>query len=247
VALARALRRRSERVGLGQSNTAQAADLAREAESLYVAAIANHGRMRLGRENLEKIAEVELFELRHLGIGHEAPEIDGLDLEGRPMALSDFRGKVVVLEFWGQWCSVSQETASHERSLAESMRGKPVILLGVNSDSPEMAAADGHRRICERSWRDGGEVNGGPIAHRWNVRALPTTYIIDDRGIIRYKIGPRPDGHDNVLEILDPTGKARDKWQLRTEEIAAVVNGLIAEIDRRPDPVPAPSTKSGTP
>ena len=192
MALARALRRRSERVVPGQWDTARSADMVREAESLYEAAIANYGQMRLGRETLDKVAEVELFDLRHMGIGHEAPEIDGPDLEGRSMALSEFRGKVVVLEFWGQWCSVSQDTASHEHSLVESMRGKPVILLGVNSDSPEVAAADGHMRIGERSWRDGGEVSGGRIAHRWNVRALPTTYIIDHRGIIRYKVGPRP-------------------------------------------------------
>ena len=119
------------------------------------------------------------------------------------------------------------------------MKGRPFVLLGVNSDSPDVAAeVDREQGIADRSWRDGGEVNGGEIAHRWNVRALPTTYIIDHRGIIRYKLGPRPDGHDPVLEILDPAGKARDKWQLRAEEIAAVVDGLIAEMGRSPDPGP---------
>jgi hypothetical protein len=36
-------------------------------------------------------------------VGREAPEIAGEDIDGRPMALSDFRGKVVVLDFWGDW------------------------------------------------------------------------------------------------------------------------------------------------
>src|SRR5262245_39401467 len=128
------------------------------------------------------------------------------------------------------------------------MKGRPFILLGVNRDSPEVAAeVDRQQGIAERSWRDGGEANGGNIAHRWNVRALPTTYIIDHRGIIRYKLGPRPDGHDPVLEILDPAGKARDKWHLRAGEIAAVVDELIAEAGDRHDRGPRPLARSATP
>jgi hypothetical protein len=103
LALARALRRRSERVGPARGELARAAGLAREAESLYEDAVAQYGQLHLGRETVAEVAEAELFELRRLGIGREAPEIEGPDLQGRPMALSDFRGKVVVLEFWGDW------------------------------------------------------------------------------------------------------------------------------------------------
>ena len=130
-----------------------------------------------------------------------------------------------------------RDSFPHERSLVERMKGRPFVLLGVNSDAAPVAAdLTGLEGIAERSWYDGGEVNGGRIAHRWNVRALPTTYIIDPRGIIRHKLGPRPDGHDAVLEIFDPAGKVRDKWQLRAEEIATVVDGLIAEMGRRSHP-----------
>jgi hypothetical protein len=48
-------------------------------------------------------AAVELFELRHLAIGKVAPEIVGEDLDGKEFKLSDYRGKVVVLDFWGNW------------------------------------------------------------------------------------------------------------------------------------------------
>ena len=103
LALARAIRRRSERVGPARGDLERAGELVREAESLYEDAIARYGQLRIGRETLAQVAEAELFELRRLGIGHEAPEIEGTDLHGRPMALGDFRGKVVVLEFWGDW------------------------------------------------------------------------------------------------------------------------------------------------
>jgi hypothetical protein len=44
-----------------------------------------------------------LFQLAHLSIGREAPEIEGQDLDGVPFKLSDYRGKVVLLDFWGNW------------------------------------------------------------------------------------------------------------------------------------------------
>jgi hypothetical protein len=50
----------------------------------------------------EKV-KLDLFEIRHLGIGKPAPEIEGEDLEGKKFKLSDYRGKVVMLDFWGHW------------------------------------------------------------------------------------------------------------------------------------------------
>ena len=48
-------------------------------------------------------ADAEIFELTKLAIGQPAPEIEGEDIDGSPMKLSDFKGKVVVLDFWGDW------------------------------------------------------------------------------------------------------------------------------------------------
>lgn len=55
------------------------------------------------RGSLGKMAEAQLFELRNLQIGKVAPEIEGEDLDGVKFKLSDYRGKVVVLDFWGFW------------------------------------------------------------------------------------------------------------------------------------------------
>jgi len=52
---------------------------------------------------LGKLAGRELFEMRSLQPGKIAPEIAGEDIDGKPMKLSDFRGKVVLLDFWGFW------------------------------------------------------------------------------------------------------------------------------------------------
>jgi hypothetical protein len=61
---------------------------------------------RLSRSNagtLGQEARRQLFELRHLRVGKAAPDIAGDDLDGVKFKLSDYRGKVVVLQFWGDW------------------------------------------------------------------------------------------------------------------------------------------------
>lgn len=52
---------------------------------------------------LGDLAKGELFEIQNLGIGKAAPEIEGVDAEGVKFKLSDYRGKVVMLDFWGFW------------------------------------------------------------------------------------------------------------------------------------------------
>tara|TARA_R110002094_G_scaffold26761_6_gene39454 strand:+ start:803 stop:1687 length:885 start_codon:yes stop_codon:yes gene_type:complete len=55
------------------------------------------------RGTLGEHAERSLYELRHLSIGKVAPDIIGEDIDGTAMKLSDYRGKVVVIDFWGDW------------------------------------------------------------------------------------------------------------------------------------------------
>ncbi len=54
-------------------------------------------------EAVVKQAKAELFEIRNLSVGKEAPDIEGEDLDAKKFKLSDYRGKVVLLDFWGHW------------------------------------------------------------------------------------------------------------------------------------------------
>ncbi|HEV3443219.1 MAG TPA: hypothetical protein VG099_01185 [Gemmataceae bacterium] len=81
--------------------------LAAEAEKRFEAVLKDYAECpRLIRDNagtLGDIARSELFDLRFLRIGKIAPNIDAEDLDGLKFKLSDYRGKVVVLDFWGDW------------------------------------------------------------------------------------------------------------------------------------------------
>jgi hypothetical protein len=74
-----------------------------EAEKLYERVIKKYGDVKWKRGTMGSVAKRELHRIRHFGIGKTAPEIEGLDLNGQRMRLSDYRGKVVVLDFWGNW------------------------------------------------------------------------------------------------------------------------------------------------
>jgi len=75
----------------------------------------------------------------------------------------------------------------HERSLVKRLEGKPFALIGINSDPKErLRQTIKKENMTWRSWWDGGST-GGPIAKAWKVDSWPTIYVLDDKGVIRYR------------------------------------------------------------
>ena len=77
----------------------------------------------------------------------------------------------------------------HERSLVKKLADKPFALLGVNSDpnKEELKKVLEKEEITWRSFWNGPEGTRGPIAKKWNVHSWPTIYVLDQKGVIRYK------------------------------------------------------------
>jgi len=82
---------------------ADPAALRSAAESAFEKVAAEYGDLKSWRGSLKVSAERNLFELRSLAIGQVAPDISGVDIQDVAFKLSDYRGKVVVLDFWGHW------------------------------------------------------------------------------------------------------------------------------------------------
>jgi len=74
----------------------------------------------------------------------------------------------------------------HERSLVKRLEGKAFALVGVNldKDKEEQKRVEEKNQITWRSFFDGRQ---GPIAKQWKIQALPTIYVLDHKGVIRYK------------------------------------------------------------
>jgi hypothetical protein len=75
----------------------------REAEALFERAARDYGDVKLPGGTVVEMAGAELFEIRHLAVGQEVPEIEGEDQDCKRFKLSDYRGKVVLLGFWSEY------------------------------------------------------------------------------------------------------------------------------------------------
>ena len=78
-------------------------DKTAEAEKLFEEVAAKYGDVPGARRTLGESAKSQLFEIRNLAVGMVAPDIEGEDVDGKRFKLSEYRGKVVVLDFWGDW------------------------------------------------------------------------------------------------------------------------------------------------
>lgn len=124
-----------------------------------------------------------------LTVGKKAPEITGLDLDGKPLKLSSYKNKVVVLAFASEWCAICRTQEPYERFLMERYEKWPLALLTVQTGTDRAAALRQWREnpVAHRTWWDepAGEA-GGSIAGAWHVIGWPASYVIDGDGIIRF-------------------------------------------------------------
>ncbi len=119
----------------------------------------------------------------------------GEDIEGGKFDLSDYRGKVVVLSFSGFWCGPCRSMYPYERTLVSRLAGKPFALVEINSDGDKNRVRENMAKenITWRHIWDGGSTEG-PLAKAWQIRAWPTFFVLDARGVIRHKAVGEPGG-----------------------------------------------------
>ncbi len=178
--------------------------LNREAGALYDRTIKEFaGLQPMGKDfpPLGEQAEGALFRLQHLEFGCTVPEIEAEDIDGTPMKLSDFRGKVVVISFWATWCGPCMGMVPDEKALVERMKGRPFVLIGVNGDEDRAKAKEvsANQGINWRSFWGSGP--NGPIPLKWGVNSWPTVYVVDAAGVIRNDSLRGPD-LDKAVEAL---------------------------------------------
>lgn len=179
---------------------AGAAAFEKKAEGYFETVVEKYADVVRGRGTLGDTAKSELFELRNLGIGKQAPEIESEDLDGKKVKLSDLRGKVVVLDIWATWCGPCRQMIPHERDLVEKLKDKPFTLVSISFDDSK----DDLKKFMEKEkmpwthWFNGPE---GPIGKAWNIKYFPTIYVLDQKGVIRFK-GVRGEEMDKAVEKL---------------------------------------------
>lgn len=120
-----------------------------------------------------------------------APDFPLPDLEGNVQRLSDFRGKVVLLNFWATWCPPCRAEMPSMETLYQAYKGQGFEILAVSSDVQGAAIVqpfmEKYRLSFPALLDTTGRVNG-----MYGVRSIPTSYLLDRQGqVVSREIGAR--------------------------------------------------------
>lgn len=116
--------------------------------------------------------------------GEPAPALKARDLNGEVKTLADYRGKVVLLNFWASWCPPCLREMPSMARLQANMAGRPLAIVALDSaESPQVVNA------FLAGTKPGLPVlldTDGSNTRRWKVFSLPTTFLLDAGGRVRY-------------------------------------------------------------
>jgi cytochrome c biogenesis protein CcmG/thiol:disulfide interchange protein DsbE len=135
--------------------------------------------------------------------GHPAPQFSLQDLGGRQVGLSDFRGKVVLLNFWATWCAPCRREIPSLERLYRMRKDEGFEIVAVNTE--RASASKVASFVGEYGMSFPILLNPqGDVGSRYRVRAIPTSFLLDKNGVIRWQIvGGREWESSYVLDRID--------------------------------------------
>ncbi len=187
--------------------------MAAESRQLVETAMKDAPAATLGGEPIAELGKSVLEDLKHLllvAIGQPAPEIETTGLDGKVARLSDYKGKVVLLDIWATWCPPCREMIPHERDMVRKMTKRPFVLISVSVDDNKGTLL----KFLEKEpmpwvhWWENGRNN--PVMSKYRVRVFPTLYLIDHTGAIRQKWHGQP-ANDLLDRAVEEAVKEAEK------------------------------------
>jgi thiol-disulfide isomerase/thioredoxin len=145
------------------------------------------------------------------GDRHDAPVLEGKDLDGKALSTADYKGKVLVINVWGSWCPPCRAEAKYFAKVAKESDGKDVQFLGIDTRDPQTDQAI----AFEKDY-------GIPY---------PSFYDPSGKLLLRFEKGTlNPQGIPNTL-VIDRDGKiaARSLKALNETSLHTLIDPVIAE------------------
>ena len=132
-----------------------------------------------------------------------APAITVNSLNGKPLNLSDLKGKVVILNFWATWCPPCREEIPSMMKLNSAMAGKPFQMVAVSIDEGGQPAIESFFKTSGFSLPAYTDPDNR-AAKAYGITGVPETFVIDKNGILLKKvIGPMTWDSPDVLSYLE--------------------------------------------
>jgi thiol-disulfide isomerase/thioredoxin len=115
--------------------------------------------------------------------GSRAPEFSFTDIDGKTHRLSDYRGKIVLIDFWGIWCAPCVAEAPKLAAVYKKLHGNGFEIIGVHQGD-ELPAVREFIAAKGMSWAQAIEKEGGALHRLFRVDEWPTYYLVDKDGVI---------------------------------------------------------------
>ena len=106
-----------------------------------------------------------------------------VDLDGDPISLTDYRGKVVLLDFWAVWCMPCVAEMPNIKVVYEKYHSKGFEVIGVSFDSDKTVLRE-FIRENQLTWRQifAGEKQSSSVAQKYRIRSIPAQFLIGREG-----------------------------------------------------------------
>lgn len=142
-----------------------------------------------------------------LANGSAAPDFTVQDADGKPVKLSDYAGKVVVIDFWATWCGPCMASMPHTNDVARKFKDKDVVFLAINTSDSEKLFKEWlpkHKELDALVFvRDGGTGDKNISSSLYKVTGIPTQFVIDKSGKVTHSFvgygGPTPDLENAIV------------------------------------------------
>jgi thiol-disulfide isomerase/thioredoxin len=140
-----------------------------------------------------------------LAVGSQFPGFNVKDVTGKPLSLSDYKGKVVMIDFWATWCGPCRQEAPNVVATYQKYHDKGFDIIGISLDQEQQKLLD-FTKQNNMTWRQyfDGQGWSNQLAVKYGIESIPMDFLIDGNGKI---IGKDLRGDDLEAAVAKAVGQ----------------------------------------